>query len=186
MDALKEWMSTILIAAFIINLIDLVLPSGNLKPYINLVLSFILILIIVTPLADLLKKDMSLEDSILKEYNEFEYKYNQKLMSFDNNIDKNKIKENYSSYLKESVNIKLKEYGYEVKDIDLENNEIKNLVIKETKSNKNSNNEQGREIKLKENENYKETFNGKTEDQKHIKNEINKIFKVSIEKIQIN
>lgn len=185
MDALKEWISTILIAAFIINLIDLVLPSGNLKPYINLVLSFILILIIITPAVDFLKKDMTLEDSILKEYNDFQSKYNQKLMTF-NDIDKEKINENYSNFLKETLNVKLEQYGYKVDDIELENNEIKNLVIKESKSDKSSNNEQDKEIKLKGNENYKETFKDQVQDEKYIKDELSKIFEVSIEKIQIN
>lgn len=185
MDALKEWISTILIAAFIINLIDLVLPSGNLKPYINLVLSFILILIIISPVTDFFKKDMTIEDSILKEYNDFQNKYNQKLMSF-NDVDKNKINENYSDFLKQNLNVKLEQYGYKVEDIELENNEIKNLIIKESKSDKSSNNEQDKEIKLKGNENYKEVFKGQPKDENYIKDELNKIFKVSVEKIQIN
>ncbi|SHJ65625.1 stage III sporulation protein AF [Tepidibacter formicigenes] len=186
MDFVKEWISSILIAAFIINLIDMLLPSGNLKSYINLALNFIFIFIVITPIINNFTNEMSIEDKILKEFNEFQYGYNEKLMAFDKNIDKEKIRENYNNYLKESINLKLEEQGYKLESIEIEGNEVKNLVIKELKTNKNSNNESKEKIEFKESENCKEAFSESKVHEENIKNTLNKVFKVSIEKIKIN
>ena len=181
MDSLKEWITTILVAAFIINLIDLIIPSGNLKPYVNLILNFIFMLVIITPIIDNFKTGMSIEDGILKEYNDFQYKYSQKTMSSDN-VNTNELKENYNNYLKESLNMKLKEYGYELEDIQIENNEIKNIQVKESNSDKNSNNDTTKEIKFKGSENSRATFKEELNKEREIKNELNKVFNVSVEK----
>ncbi|SHH08890.1 stage III sporulation protein AF [Tepidibacter thalassicus] len=186
MDFVKEWISSILIAAFIINLIDILLPSGSLRSYVNLVLNFIFIFIVISPVINNFAKDMSIEDKLLKEFNEFQYKYSQKLMNFDNHIDKEKIKENYNNYLKESINLKLEQYGYKLQDIEIEGNEVKNLVIKELKTNKNSNNQSKGKIEFKESQNCREVFNEKVHQEKFVKNKLNEMFKISIEKIKIN
>ena len=46
MDEIKSWIICILIGAFIINIVDMVLPESKLKPYINLVCNFIFIFIV--------------------------------------------------------------------------------------------------------------------------------------------
>ncbi len=186
MNGIKEWITTILIAAFIINLIDLILPSGSLKTYVNLVLSFIFVFIIIAPVANNFVKDMTLEDRFLKEFDTFQYDYKEKLISLDP-VNQDELKENYTKCLKESITTKLKEYGYELENMEIDNNEVKNIVIKESKYNKNSNNEGKEEIEFKRNENYKETFKEKEMlKEKFLKDELNKIFEISIEKIEIN
>ena len=39
-EGLKSWIITILISAFIVNIVDMMLPDSKLKPYINLVINF--------------------------------------------------------------------------------------------------------------------------------------------------
>lgn len=63
----------------------------------------------------------------------------------------------------------------------------KNLIIKDLKTSENSNNEGKEKIQLKEDENYKQVFNElKNAEHENIKEDLNKIFKISIEKIKIN
>ena len=50
MDEIKSWIICILIGAFIINIVDMVLPESKLKPYINLVCNFIFIFIVISPI----------------------------------------------------------------------------------------------------------------------------------------
>ena len=43
LENIKSWIVTILIGAFIVNIVDMILPSSKLKPYINLVVNFIFV-----------------------------------------------------------------------------------------------------------------------------------------------
>lgn len=117
MNSIKQWISSILIAAFVINVIDILIPTGSFKKYINIVLNFIFIFIVITPVLNLVSKDMNIDDQILKQFNEFQYEYNQQLMS-KNLIDEDEVMSNYDNYLKQSVNMKLEESGYELTDIE--------------------------------------------------------------------
>ena len=65
LESIKTWIVTVLIGAFIVNIVDMILPSSKIKPYINLVVNFIFVFIILTPIANFFSKDMSLEDIIV-------------------------------------------------------------------------------------------------------------------------
>ena len=62
LESIKTWIVTVLIGAFIVNIVDMILPSSKIKPYINLVVNFIFVFIILTPIANFFSKDMSLEE----------------------------------------------------------------------------------------------------------------------------
>ena len=59
LDSIKMWIATILVGAFIVNIVDMILPSSKLKPYINIVLNFIFVFIALTPIINLFSKDIS-------------------------------------------------------------------------------------------------------------------------------
>ena len=46
LESIKTWIVTVLIGAFIVNIVDMILPSSKIKPYINLVVNFIFVFII--------------------------------------------------------------------------------------------------------------------------------------------
>ncbi|MCT4508170.1 MAG: stage III sporulation protein AF [Tepidibacter sp.] len=186
MNSIKQWISSILIAAFVINVIDILVPTGSFKKYINIVLNFIFIFIVITPVLNTVSKDIYIEDKILKQFNEFQYEYNHELMS-KSSIDEEEIMSNYDNYLKQSINMKLEESGYQLTDIETDEDGQKKLIIKDLKTSENSNNDTKEKIQLKENENYKQAFNElKDVEHKKVKEDLNKIFKISIEKIKIN
>lgn len=85
MEFLKGWILNIVTLVIFIALLEILIPSGKIKKYINLITGFILIIAIITPLLGLLK-----EGTDLKEFQ----------IASSNFIDKKEIERN-SKILKE-------------------------------------------------------------------------------------
>ena len=148
MDEIKSWIICILIGAFIINIVDMVLPESKLKPYINLVCNFIFIFIVISPIVSFLSSGDSFEDKLLKSMNNYNEKYvetNKDLADGNNNFDLNK---EYQNNLKTVLQLKLDEYGYELEDIDFDGTDIESLKIKEKDNQNNLNQKKTIQIKI--------------------------------------
>ncbi|MBS7147601.1 MAG: stage III sporulation protein AF [Intestinibacter bartlettii] len=198
---IKNWIICILIGAFIVNIVDMVLPESKLKPYINLVCNFIFIFIVISPIVSFLSSGDSLEDKLLKSMNNYNEKYvetNKDLADGNNNFDLNK---EYQNNLKTVLQLKLDEYGYELEDIDFDGTDIESLKIKE-KDNQNNlnlsnqkNNSESKENNTDKNNNtnqnkssevFRNSTINKTQNEKNLKNDLIKILEVSIDKIEID
>ena len=192
LGGIKMWVITILIATFIINIVNMILPDSKLKPYINLVLNFIFIFIVLTPIINLFSGNMSLEDKILKSMEKYNKEYVQSMSQLSDKTGNKSLTNSYENGLKEVLKLKLDEYGYEVDDIDFNGVDINNIKIKEKSSNKNKN----RDIQSNKNEKSKQVFENKDkkQDDKHelnlekdkLKEDLVKILDVSIETIEID
>ena len=198
---IKNWIICILIGAFIVNIVDMVLPESKLKPYINLVCNFIFIFIVISPIVSFLSSGDSLEDKLLKSMNSYNEKYvetNKDLADGNNNFDLNK---EYQNNLKTVLKLKLDEYGYELEDIDFDGTDIESLKIKE-KDNQNNlnlsnqkNNSESKENNTDKNNNtnqnkssevFRNSTTNKTQNENNLKNDLIKILEVSIDKIEID
>ena len=198
---IKNWIICILIGAFIVNIVDMVLPESKLKPYINLVCNFIFIFIVISPIVGFFSSDESFEDKILKsmtDYNERYVESNKDLV--DNNSNFN-LDSEYQSNLKDVLKMKLDEYGYELEDIDFNGTDIESLKIKE-KDNQNNlnlsnqkNNSESKENNTDKNNNtnqnkssevFRNSTTNKTQNENNLKNDLIKILEVSIDKIEID
>lgn len=192
LNDIKMWIVTILIGAFIVNIVDMILPTSKTKPYINLVLNFIFIFIILTPVINFLSKDMSLEDRVLKYMGEYNKEYVDSVNALADKTGNNSLSKGYEEGLKEVLNLKLEEYGYELEDLQLNGSKIENIKLKENNSNKTLN----EDIQSKENENLQPVFKDKDKKKNEdkgldlkedkIKGDLSKILDVSIETIQID
>lgn len=180
MDYIKEFIVTVLIGAFIVNIMDMILPFSKLKPYINLVINFIFVFIVITPIISYFSNGNTLEDTILKLMTKYNKIYVDSINELANETNNEKLTKNYEEGLKEVLQLKLDEYGYEIDDIDINNSKIENIKIK-----KNSNNEDELNIKSNENENSKEVFSENIENNK-LKDELVNILDISIEDIEID
>lgn len=193
LDNIKMWIVTILIGAFIVNIVDMILPSSKLKPYINLVVNFIFVFIVLTPVIGLFSKNISLEDTILKSIGKYNKEYVDSINELADKTGHNSLSKGYEDGLKEVLELKLGEYGYELKDMEFNGSDIENIKIKEKNSNKSKN----EDIQSNEKENLKQAF--KDKDQKEVKEEhelnldsdklkkdLVKILDVSIEDIEID
>ena len=198
---IKNWIICILIGAFIVNIVDMVLPESKLKPYINLVCNFIFIFIVISPIVSFLSSGDSLEDKLLKSMNNYNEKYvetNKDLADGNNNFDLNK---EYQNNLKTVLQLKLDEYGYELEDIDFDGTDIESLKIKE-KDNQNNlnlsnqkNNSESKENNTDKNNNtnqnkssevFRNSTTNKTQNENNLKNDLIKILEVSVDKIEID
>lgn len=183
---IKQWIICILIGAFIVNIVDMILPKSKLKPYINLVCNFIFIFIVISPIVGFLSKGTSLEDKILKSMNDYNKKYLESSTDLSNGNKKIDLNKEYESSLKDVIKLKLEESGYELEDIDINGSDIESLKIKENKSDEkdDKNKEKGKDDTNK----ASEVFENKTTDknQEKIKDDLIKILDVSVDKIEID
>lgn len=180
MDYIKEFIVTVLTGAFIVNIVDMILPFSKLKPYINLVINFIFVFIVVTPIISYFSNGNTLEDTILKLMTKYNKVYVDSINELANETNNEKLTKNYEDGLKEVLQLKLDEHGYEIDDININNSKIENIKIK-----KSSNNKDDLNIKSNENENSKEVFSENIENNK-LKDELVNILDISIEDIEID
>ncbi|MDO5009606.1 MAG: stage III sporulation protein AF [Intestinibacter bartlettii] len=181
------------------NIVDMVLPESKLKPYINLVCNFIFIFIVVSPIVGFLSANDSLEDKLLKsmtDYNERYVETNKELADINKNLN---LDGEYQSNLKDVLQMKLDEYGYELEDIDFNGTDIESLKIKEKNSeedlnlsNNKSNSKEEKEKNSDSNSNdkdsevFKNNAKSKSENEDKLKNDLIKILEVSVDKIEID
>ena len=192
LENIKMWIVTILIAAFIVNIVNMILPDSKMKPYINLVLNFIFIFIVLTPIINLFSNNMSLEDKILQSMGKYNKEYVDSINQLSDKTGSKSLTNSYENGLKDVLKLKLDEYGYEVDDIDFNGTDINNIKIKEKNSNKNKN----EDIQSNKNEKSKQVFEDKNEksydkhelnlEKNKIKEDLVKILDVSIETIEID
>lgn len=192
-DSIKMWIITILIGAFIVNIVNMILPESKIKPYINLVLNFIFVFIVLTPIIGLFSKDMSLEDKILQSMTYYNKEYVDSINELADKTGNNSLSKGYESGLKDVLKLKLDEYGYELDDIEFDGSEIGNIKVKEKN---NSNKNQNEDIQSNENEKSEQVFKDKSapKDKEHeldlskdkLKEDLVKILDVSIETIEID
>ena len=193
LENIKSWIVTILIGAFIVNIVDMILPSSKLKPYINLVVNFIFVFIVLTPIINFFSKDMSLDNKILKSMTEYSKQYVDSSNQLAQKTGNSSLTKGYEDGLKEVLKLKLNEYGYELDEIQLNGNKIEKITVKDKN---NSNKNQNEDIQSKENENTQQVFNENDEQQNSkysidlnqdkLKEDLVKILDVSIEAIQID
>ena len=193
LESIKTWIVTILIGAFIVNIVDMILPSSKIKPYINLVINFIFVFIILTPIVNFFSKDMSLEDSVLKYMTEYNKQYVDTINGLADRTGNNNLSKGYEDGLKEVLKLKLNEYGYELDELEIKGNKNRKITVKDKN---NSNKIENEDIQSKENEKSQQVFNENDEQRstKHsldlnednLKEDLVKILDVSIEAIEID
>lgn len=192
LNDIKLWIVSILIGAFIVNIVDMILPSSKIKPYINLVINFIFVFIVITPIISFFSKDMSLEDKILKSMGDYNKQYIESTNKLANKTGKESLSKGYEDGLKDVLKLKLEEYGYELEDIEFDGSDINNIKVKEKNK---SNKSEEKDIQFSNNEKSKPVFEEKDSDNKEheldlsnnkLKEDLVKILDVSIESIEID
>ena len=189
-ESLKSWIITILIGAFIVSIVDMLLPKSKIKPYINLVVNFIFVFIVITPIISLFSGDFSLEDKILKMMSDYNKEYIESSNRLASESGTNSLANSYEEGLKQVLKLKLDEYGYELEDIEFEGSDISNIKLKEKN---NSNKTESEDIQSSENEKTEPVFkndekqqNESSLDQQKLKDDLVEILDVSIETIEID
>lgn len=145
MEFFNSWVQGIVVAVIITILIEMILPEGNSKKYIKIVLGIYVVFSIISPIIgkitggnfevssiinmDKYAKELGTYEEIVKERN-IEYKNSEN------------IKQIYVSKLEEDIKTKLKNKGFNTKEVELnikndESYEIKDIKIYIDKENDN-------------------------------------------------
>lgn len=183
--SIKEWIISIIVGAFIINIVDMILPDSKVKPYINLVCNFIFVFMIISPLVSVFSNNMSLEDTILKKMNEYSKLYVDSYNDLANKTNNESLSKGYEDGLKAVLQLKLDEYGYKLEDLKMNGSEIETIKIKE----KNSNNDNKKDIQSNDTEKEEEVFKSSSElnlKEGKIKEDLIKVLNISIGDIEID
>lgn len=110
-ETLSNVATTLVVAIILITIIEMILPSGNIKKYIKFFSGVILMIIIINPIITVLNSDINIDDFISQnqvELTNVEYDFNQ-----------NYIYDTYRENLKQDIIKRLEENGYEVIDVEL-------------------------------------------------------------------
>ena len=157
MEFLNTWLQGIIVAVVIASIIQMILPNGNNKKYIKVVLGVYVVFQIITPVINkFFNSDFEVSSLIDID------KYTKKMENYEvssKNTDINKtnedsIKQIYITNLKKDIKTKLEDKDYLIKDVEVqvENNEnydIKSLVI--YVNGKNDNKEENNKEKIENN-----------------------------------
>lgn len=128
MQFLNSWLQGIIIAVIISTIIEMILPNGDSKKYIKVVLGVYVVFNIITPVVNqFFNSDFELSSIFnIEEYmKEMEtYEVNSKNINM-NKSNEDSIKQIYVTNLKKDMKLKLEERGYLVKQIEvkIENDE---------------------------------------------------------------
>ena len=132
---ISKWIEQIVICVIIVSLFELILPNGNFKKYIKIVLGIYIIICIISPFS---KKIEVLNLENIEEY--IEKKYETKIN--ETSMDK-RLQELYTEEIKKDIEKRVEKYGYKIKNIkidaDFENTNEKsgihkiNLVLNKNK-----------------------------------------------------
>lgn len=123
MEFLSSWLQGIMIAVIVSTLIEMILPSGNSKKYIKVVLGIYVVFNIITPVVNqFFHSDFTLSSILnIEEYTKKMETYEVDAKNIDmNKTNENSIKQIYISNLKSDIEAKLKEKDYQVNQIEVE------------------------------------------------------------------
>lgn len=74
-EFVKNWVLNIVVAIFFIAFIEILLPTSNMKKYINMILGLLIIIVIINPIIKFMSSDINIDREVfynLQSYNDFE------------------------------------------------------------------------------------------------------------------
>lgn len=181
MNWISTWVQGIIIAVIIGTIIEMLLPEGNCKKYIKVVIGIYILFSVVSPVITKVTGNEFRVSNIFDINTYLETSTNNQQQEYET-IQSKQIKQIYENNLKNDMKQKLKEKGYNVKNIylEIENNEQYTITYiniqlsndEETNNQINSitpinitienqvNNEETTDIALKEKNTLKEYLSG--------------------------
>ena len=117
-NQINTWAQSIIVSVIIVVIIEMIVPKGNNKKYIKVVLALYIMLSIVYPIVKIIKnsnKDIDLNQVIKTANKEIGIYENENIAVNTNSY----IEKTYKENLKENIKKELKEKGFNLLDIDV-------------------------------------------------------------------
>lgn len=129
---INSWLKDIVILFIFISIAELIMPKGNMKRYINLIIGLLIIITLISPLARLMKIDLNLEQGVFNyskenylEIDEF-YKYQDKQIEA---VYKERFRNEIIDFIEEETEYKVASIEIDLKEEEQANYEIDYLKI---------------------------------------------------------
>lgn len=142
MEWISDWVQGIIVAVIIVTIIEMILPNGNSKKYIKVVIGIYILFSIIVPIINEFnstKFDINEILDLEKYANEISI---QTSTDLENNNEE-QIKNMYETGLKQDIKSKLNDKGYNISNMDIELEEeykIKKITIRIKKNEKENEN----------------------------------------------
>ncbi len=189
---LSSWIEQITIALVIVSILEMILPKGNIKKYVKIVLSIFVVFCIISPFVNT-SELYSLASDEINTYME------DKDVNKNNNIDQSsmdtRLQKLYIEELENNIKSKVEELGFNVKKckVDAELNTNKSnaginkisIIISKEKNNTNNNIKNIEEIEKVEIDNKEKNKENTSNEIVDLKKEISKIYEVDERLIEI-
>ncbi len=118
-DALSNYALSIACTAFILNLIQMILPNGKNRKYILFVCTMIVTLILIEPIIGLINNEIDISAILIQNQEEYV-----KVAEDDyNNLSSEKIVNEYKKNIENGIVQRLENVGYKVRTIECKYNE---------------------------------------------------------------
>lgn len=119
MEWISDWVQGIIVAVIIVTIIEMILPNGNSKKYIKVVIGIYILFSIIVPIINKFnstKFDINEILDLEKYANEISI---QTSTDLENNNEE-QIKNMYETGLKQDIKSKLNDKGYNISNMDIE------------------------------------------------------------------
>ena len=132
---ISSWLKDIVVLFILISIAQLVMPKGNMKKYIDLIIGFLIIFTIITPFAKVVKKDFSFDQTVLNYSNSTRFSEKDELkfqVEQEKQIErlyKDKIKNEIIKLVEEETLYIVEDVFVDLKDEEETYGEIKYLKI---------------------------------------------------------
>ncbi|MTI70185.1 MAG: stage III sporulation protein AF [Firmicutes bacterium] len=164
---LKDWSINIAIIAIFITILEIIIPKGSLKGYINVIIGLILIIVLINPFINLISNNIDIEKEVFANVNSYNEENSVVKESFKE-LQKDQIIKTYKEKVKKNIiSLVESESKYKVENINitinLNENEKDFGKLMKLKLTLNKHREKNRSnIKIEDVEvNISETFNNK-------------------------
>ncbi len=118
MDFVRQWTITIVSVIIFITFVEILIPNSNNKRYINVVVGFLLMIIILNPLTKFITGEIDFEESILKSLNQIEAETAKNVINNIQYSNEEMVISLYKKKIVEQVTTRLeKNTDYLVKDV---------------------------------------------------------------------
>lgn len=132
---ISSWLKDIVVLFILITIAELIMPNGNMKKYINLVIGLLIIVTIINPFIRLFKLDFSIDKAVMNysKYDNSEGDDKEEFYSQQNNqiekLYKERIRNELANLIEEETNYKVLDITVSILDDQKTYGEIDKLNI---------------------------------------------------------
>ncbi len=193
---LRSWSNQVIVAVIIATIIEMILPEGNNKKYIKMIIGLYVLFTIIQPvITKLTGNEINLNDFNYNKYLKDTVQVSSSTEQFEDTNSK-LIKQTYIDSIKRDIQQKIEQKGFKVLkcelDITQDENLLKNIELNLEKNTKEENTDLNNKIQINEVNISKNTIDEKKKDvisdkdKQELKKYLSEEYKIDANNIKIN